>query len=73
MRGKKRMGDRDQPDRSFQKPRSGPSNMLKGGTAQGTTSLGMASEEVDVARSPEGGTPATPSRLEATLVLHPAP
>jgi hypothetical protein len=30
MRGKKRMGDRDQSDRSFQKPRSGPSNMLRG-------------------------------------------
>jgi hypothetical protein len=30
MRGKKRMGDRDQPDRSFQKLRSGPSNMLRG-------------------------------------------
>jgi hypothetical protein len=30
MRGKKRMGDRDQPDRSFQKPRSGQSNMLRG-------------------------------------------
>jgi hypothetical protein len=30
MRGKKRMGVRDLPDRSFQKPRSGQSNMLKG-------------------------------------------
>jgi hypothetical protein len=30
MRGQKRMGDRDQPDRSFQKPRSGQSNMLRG-------------------------------------------
>jgi hypothetical protein len=30
MRGKKRMGDRDQLDRSFQKPRSGQSNMLRG-------------------------------------------
>jgi hypothetical protein len=30
MRGKKRLGDRDQPDRSFQKPRSGQSNMLRG-------------------------------------------
>jgi hypothetical protein len=30
MRGKKRMGDRDQPDQSFQKPRSGQSNMLRG-------------------------------------------
>jgi hypothetical protein len=29
MRGKKRMGDRDQPDRSFQKPKSGQSNMLR--------------------------------------------
>jgi hypothetical protein len=73
MRGKKRMGDRDQPDRSFQKPRSGPSNMLRGSYHPGTTSLGVASEGVDVARSPEGGTPATPSRLEATLVLHRAP
>jgi hypothetical protein len=73
MRGKKRMGDRDQPDRSFQKPRSGQSNMLRGATARGTTSLGVASEEVDVARSPEGGTLAIPSRLEATLVLHRAP
>jgi hypothetical protein len=30
MKGKKRMGDRDQPDRSFHKPRSGQSNMLRG-------------------------------------------
>jgi hypothetical protein len=30
MRGKKRMGDRDQHDRSFQKLRSGQSNMLRG-------------------------------------------
>jgi hypothetical protein len=30
MRGKKRMGDRDQLDRSFQKPRGGQSNMLRG-------------------------------------------
>jgi hypothetical protein len=30
MRGKKRMGDRDQPDRSFQKLRTGQSNMLRG-------------------------------------------
>jgi hypothetical protein len=73
MRGKKRMGDRDQPDRSFQKPRSGQSNMLRGATARGTTSLGVASEVEDVARSPKGATLAIPSRLEATLVLHRAP
>jgi hypothetical protein len=30
MRGKKRMGDQDQHDRSFQKPRSRQSNMLRG-------------------------------------------
>jgi hypothetical protein len=30
MRGKKRTGDRDYHDRSFQKPRSGQSNMLRG-------------------------------------------
>jgi hypothetical protein len=30
MKGKKRMGDRDHHDRSFQKPRSGQSNMLRG-------------------------------------------
>jgi hypothetical protein len=42
--------------------------MLRGGTAWGTASLGMASEGEDVARFLEGGTPATPSRLEATLV-----
>jgi hypothetical protein len=30
MRGKKGTGDRDHHDRSFQKPRSGQSNMLKG-------------------------------------------
>jgi hypothetical protein len=30
MRGKKRTGDRDHHDRSFQKPRSGQSNMLRG-------------------------------------------
>jgi hypothetical protein len=30
MRGKKRTGDRDHQDRSFQKPRSGHSNMLRG-------------------------------------------
>jgi hypothetical protein len=47
--------------------------MLRGATARGTTSLGVASEEVDVACYPEGGTPAIPSRLEATLVLHRAP
>jgi hypothetical protein len=33
----------------------------------------MASEVEDVARSPEGGTPAISSRLEATLVRHRAP
>jgi hypothetical protein len=72
MRGKKRTGDRDHHDRSFQKPRSGQSNMLRGATARGTTSLGEASEVEDVARSLEGGTPTIPSRLEATLVLHQA-
>jgi hypothetical protein len=30
MRGKKMLGDRDHHDRSFQKPRSGQSNMLRG-------------------------------------------
>jgi hypothetical protein len=63
MKGKKRTGDRDHHDRSFQKPRSGQSNMLRG-----TTSLGAASKVEDVARSPEGRTLATPSRLEATPV-----
>jgi hypothetical protein len=43
MRGKKRTGDQDHHDRSFQKTRSGQSNML------GTTSLGAASEVEDVA------------------------
>jgi hypothetical protein len=47
--------------------------MLRGSYRSGTTSLGVASEEVDVAHSPEGGTPAIPSRLEATFVLHRAP
>jgi hypothetical protein len=61
MRGKKRTGDQDHHDRSFQKTRSGQSNML------GTTSLGAASEVEDVAHSPEGGTPATP----ADWRLHP--
>jgi hypothetical protein len=35
MRGKKRMGDRDQPYRSFQKPRSRQSNMLRGSYCPG--------------------------------------
>jgi hypothetical protein len=73
MRGKKRTEDRDHYDRSFQKPRSGQSNMLRGATTQGTTSLGIASEVEDVARSPEGGTPATPITLEATLVRRRTP
>jgi hypothetical protein len=73
MRGKKRTGDRDHHDRSFQKPSSGQSNMLRGSYRPGTTSLGVASEVEDVARSLEGGTPAIPSRLKATLVLHHAP
>jgi hypothetical protein len=73
MRGKKRTGDRDHHDRSFQKPSSGQSNMLRGSYRPGTTSLGVASEVEDVARSLEGGTSAIPSRLEATLVRHRAP
>jgi hypothetical protein len=73
MRGKKRAGDWDHHDRSFQKRRSGQSNMLRGATTRGRTSLGVASEVEDVARSPEGGTPAIPSRLEATLVRPQAP
>jgi hypothetical protein len=40
MRGKKRMGDRDQPDQSFQKPRSGQSNMLRGSYRLGHNQLG---------------------------------
>jgi hypothetical protein len=35
MKGKKRMGDRDHHDRSFQKPSSGQSNMLRGSYRQG--------------------------------------
>jgi hypothetical protein len=42
MRGKKRMGDRDQPDRSFQKPRSGQSNMLRGSYRSGHNQPGRS-------------------------------
>jgi hypothetical protein len=47
--------------------------MLRGSYCRGTTNLGVASEVEDIARSPEGGTPATPSRLEATLVRRRTP
>jgi hypothetical protein len=42
MRGKKRMGDRDQPDRSIQKPRSGQSNMLRGSYRPGHNQPGRS-------------------------------
>jgi hypothetical protein len=70
MRGKKRMGDRDQPDRSFQKPRSEPSNMLRGSYRPGHNQPGRGFG--GSGRSPflGGRDPATPSRLEATLVRY---
>jgi hypothetical protein len=40
MRGKKRMGDQDQPNRSFQKPRSEQSNMLRGSYLPGQNQSG---------------------------------
>jgi hypothetical protein len=42
--------------------------MLRGSYRPGHNQPGVASEVEDVAYSLEGGTPATPSRLEATLV-----
>jgi hypothetical protein len=40
MRGKKRMGGQDQPNQSFQEPKSGQSNMLRGSYRSGHNQLG---------------------------------
>jgi hypothetical protein len=73
MRGKKRMGDRDQLDRSFQKQRSGQSNMLRGSYRPGHNQPGCGFGGGGRSPVPGGRNLAIPSRLEATLVLHQAP
>jgi hypothetical protein len=73
MRGKKRTGDRDHHDRSFQKPRSGQSNMLRGSYRPRHNQPGHGFGGGGCRPFPEEGTLAIPSRLKATLVRHQAP
>jgi hypothetical protein len=54
MKGKKRTGDRDHHDRSFQKPRSGPSNMLRGSYHSGHNQPGRSFEGGGCSPFPEG-------------------
>jgi hypothetical protein len=62
MRGKKRMGDRDQPDRSFQKSRSGQSNMLRGSYRPGHNPLGRGFRGGGCSPFPEGRNPGYPQQ-----------
>jgi hypothetical protein len=73
IRGKKRTGDRDHHYRSFQKPRSRESNMLRGSYRSGHNQPGRGFGGGGRSPFPGGGTPSIPSRLEATFLRHRAP
>jgi hypothetical protein len=62
MRAKKRMGDRDQPDRSFQKPRSGQSNMLRGSYCPGHNQPGRGFGGGGRSPFPGGSNPGYPQQ-----------
>jgi hypothetical protein len=57
MRGKKRTGDQDHHDRSFQKPRGGQSNMLRGSYCPGHNQLGHNFRGGGHSPFPEGRNP----------------
>jgi hypothetical protein len=73
MRGKKRMGDRDQPDLSFQKPRSGQSNMLRGSYRPGHNQPGRGFGGSGRSPFPGGRNPGYPQQTGGYTVLHRAP
>jgi hypothetical protein len=65
MKDRKRMGDREHFDRSSQRPRDGPSSMMRGSFCQGITSMEATSEEATTTTEEEGAS-ATSSRMEGT-------
>jgi hypothetical protein len=60
MRGKKRMGDHDHHNRSFQKPRSGRSNMLRGSYRPGHNQPGSSYRGGGCSSFPKGRNPGYP-------------
>jgi hypothetical protein len=62
MRGKKRTGDRDHHDRSFQKPRSRQSNMLRGSYRPGHNQPGRGFGGGGRSLFPRGRNPGYPQR-----------
>jgi hypothetical protein len=62
MNDKKRTGDRDHHDRSFQKPRSGQSNMLRGSYSPGHNQPGRSFRGGECSPFPGGRNPGYPQQ-----------
>jgi hypothetical protein len=65
MKDMKRIGDQEHFDRSSQRPRDGPSSMMRGSFRQGITNMEETSEEATTTTQEEGAS-ATSSRMEGT-------